>query len=390
VRTIVEAITGLFGNIRAEEVASVVNSDDSSAENPLLAIRNWHATHRCNPGNDTYVDLLRIMDELEVVMESGTLPDLVNAALAVVTKQLGFDDGDDEFPSQSSEPAPSRQTCGMDSVQDILKAANQIEHEAELLRSDDVRYEAEQTKFLRSGHGENTDGVLDEPDFFALISQDIRRKESSTRRKRQVQGSVSGKSPMQAMSTSRKVKSQRRNEMVANVSILVKRAREEFLIFEGVQTAEFSVPQMLPCRSQSSRQDAVRLMTVHKAKGSQWKWVFVVCADSNSFPVEGNSPFEYPATLMEEERRVFYVACTRAVEMLSISFHSSTRGTERATKAQIFQEASPFVLLHSKKSLNVSTIAICSNADVASAVDDGGSGKCCEQKLKRLKREASS
>jgi DNA helicase-2/ATP-dependent DNA helicase PcrA len=82
--------------------------------------------------------------------------------------------------------------------------------------------------------------------------------------------------------------------------------------------------------------DAVQLMTAHSAKGLEFKHVFVIRANSGSFPSGGREPlFEFPWALSksllspdeipehkelhkQEERRLFYVACTRAEDALGL------------------------------------------------------------------------
>lgn len=63
--------------------------------------------------------------------------------------------------------------------------------------------------------------------------------------------------------------------------------------------------------------EKVTLMTVHSAKGLEFRNVFVVGLEENLFPsgMAGDSP-----RAMEEERRLFYVAVTRAEEHCYLSF----------------------------------------------------------------------
>lgn len=63
--------------------------------------------------------------------------------------------------------------------------------------------------------------------------------------------------------------------------------------------------------------EKVTLMTVHSAKGLEFRNVFVVGMEENLFPsgMVGDSP-----KAMEEERRLFYVAITRAEEHCFLSF----------------------------------------------------------------------
>jgi DNA helicase II / ATP-dependent DNA helicase PcrA len=84
----------------------------------------------------------------------------------------------------------------------------------------------------------------------------------------------------------------------------------------------------------SENQNAVRLMTVHSAKGLEFDHVFILRAVSNSFPATYREQLiEIPAELRnsglaadqdekevhrQEERRLFYVAMTRARDTLTI------------------------------------------------------------------------
>jgi len=77
-------------------------------------------------------------------------------------------------------------------------------------------------------------------------------------------------------------------------------------------------------------EDAVELMTVHGAKGLEFPHVFVIRLSKRDFPSPARRPvFEFPADLMkeempegdfhvQEERRLFYVALTRARQRLTL------------------------------------------------------------------------
>jgi len=85
------------------------------------------------------------------------------------------------------------------------------------------------------------------------------------------------------------------------------------------------------CLEDDALGDAVRLMTVHGAKGLEFSHVFVLRVNKNKFPQpERPHVFEFPAALMkegapeeqfhnQEERRLFYVALTRAEDRLTIT-----------------------------------------------------------------------
>jgi DNA helicase-2/ATP-dependent DNA helicase PcrA len=84
--------------------------------------------------------------------------------------------------------------------------------------------------------------------------------------------------------------------------------------------------------------DAVKLMTVHGAKGLEFPQVFVLRVNNKKFPAnERPRVFEFPARLMkegepaeqfhiQEERRLFYVALTRAQERLTLTTLTEPRG----------------------------------------------------------------
>lgn len=69
-------------------------------------------------------------------------------------------------------------------------------------------------------------------------------------------------------------------------------------------------------KTEGTDQDTVRLSTIHQAKGLEWKAVFVVMLCEGMFP--SNRSLELPEG-EEEERRLFYVATTRAKDELYLT-----------------------------------------------------------------------
>ncbi|RUM89873.1 MAG: ATP-dependent helicase [Thermodesulfatator sp.] len=84
----------------------------------------------------------------------------------------------------------------------------------------------------------------------------------------------------------------------------------EFLADLALEPPESTVADLEP---ETEREDHVVLSTIHSAKGLEWHTVFVISLCEGRFPsaYAVNSPEE-----LEEERRLFYVAVTRARERL--------------------------------------------------------------------------
>ncbi len=70
-------------------------------------------------------------------------------------------------------------------------------------------------------------------------------------------------------------------------------------------------------KSEDGQQEQVSLMTVHSAKGLEFKHVFIAGMEEELFPSMYSND---SAQALEEERRLFYVAITRAEENLYISY----------------------------------------------------------------------
>ena len=80
--------------------------------------------------------------------------------------------------------------------------------------------------------------------------------------------------------------------------------------------------QSEPEEAGGDRKDQVTLMTVHAAKGLEFPRVIVVGLEEQLFPFRGVSDGEGPEEL-EEERRLAYVAFTRAEEALTLTWATS-------------------------------------------------------------------
>jgi DNA helicase-2/ATP-dependent DNA helicase PcrA len=74
--------------------------------------------------------------------------------------------------------------------------------------------------------------------------------------------------------------------------------------------------QSTPLIDEGEEKGKLTLSTVHSAKGLEWYAVFIPHALEGMFPSNKATNLEE----MEEERRLFYVACSRAKEELCITF----------------------------------------------------------------------
>jgi len=70
--------------------------------------------------------------------------------------------------------------------------------------------------------------------------------------------------------------------------------------------------------SEDGSTDQVSLMTVHGSKGLEYPYVFLIGIEENIFP--SYKSLEIGPVALEEERRLFYVAMTRAMKQLTITF----------------------------------------------------------------------
>ena len=105
-------------------------------------------------------------------------------------------------------------------------------------------------------------------------------------------------------------------------------------IGEGVELSEADLPtvtlsdyleniSLLSAVDMESDEDSVNriaLMTVHSSKGLEFPYVYIAGLEENLFPSGGSMASEHD---IEEERRLFYVAVTRAEKAVDLTFAST-------------------------------------------------------------------
>ena len=105
------------------------------------------------------------------------------------------------------------------------------------------------------------------------------------------------------------------------------------------------------------KEEKIRLMTVHAAKGLEFHTVFLPDCNERIYP-HGNMP---DSTCVEEERRLFYVAMTRAKENLELLYLTGDSGRSRLPSRFL----NP--LIYSSSSINSSNSQLSKYSSKASA-----------------------
>ena len=109
-------------------------------------------------------------------------------------------------------------------------------------------------------------------------------------------------------------------ELVNSLYTFVSTRREEDI--EGITLSDFlaEISLMTDQDMEKGESDVVTMMTIHSAKGLEFKNVFVVGLEEDLFPssMTKNDPRQ-----IEEERRLFYVAITRAEDNCVLSYAKS-------------------------------------------------------------------
>lgn len=113
--------------------------------------------------------------------------------------------------------------------------------------------------------------------------------------------------------------SQMKNEDYNNELELFNLLKEDALKFDSVESWFKHANYMVVKTQELNRKkvdDGVKLTTMHKSKGLEWKVVFVIGVEEGVLP----SKLSVLDGKVEEERRILYVAMTRAMDILFISF----------------------------------------------------------------------
>jgi DNA helicase II / ATP-dependent DNA helicase PcrA len=127
-------------------------------------------------------------------------------------------------------------------------------------------------------------------------------------------------------------------------------ARQHTTIEAFLEHVDHMIAKQEEAKKQPVNSEAVQLLTIHRAKGLEYKHVYILGA------VEGSLPHDYALDAwregddkpVEEERRLMYVAMTRAETSLSISVPTMRRG-KRAHPSRFVREVNRLAQTQQKK-----------------------------------------
>jgi hypothetical protein len=115
---------------------------------------------------------------------------------------------------------------------------------------------------------------------------------------------------------------QRKSDMISLLAFMNKQSIEEFInnIHLNLEI--------------DNSEDSLFLSTVHSSKGLEWEYVYLLDMDCKNFPNIRQNYYKEEIDNVMEERRLFYVAASRAKKFLSINF---------AQDISSYQTISPFI-----------------------------------------------
>jgi DNA helicase II / ATP-dependent DNA helicase PcrA len=105
----------------------------------------------------------------------------------------------------------------------------------------------------------------------------------------------------------------------------------------------------LPYQTQFFSLDSIKLLTAHKSKGLEFEYVYVINLQDKEWESSGkNKSFTFPPGLLshqsakedaiQEKRRLFFVACTRAKKELYLSYHQFKEDGKETKKSAFYEE----------------------------------------------------
>ena len=84
--------------------------------------------------------------------------------------------------------------------------------------------------------------------------------------------------------------------------------------------------------------NTIYLTTIHGSKGLEWEYVYLIDVDSDTFPSVKYGYYLDEGDEIEEERRLFYVACSRAKYNLVITYNFNLNPSSLLTMSPFIRE----------------------------------------------------
>lgn len=143
-------------------------------------------------------------------------------------------------------------------------------------------------------------------------------------------------------------------------------SQQVFALLAQMQSQQVSLSSFLP---EEFKQDSLRIMTVHKAKGLEFEHVFLPSCNSKTWGNSGaHSKLKLPPGILplatnsltaadnhEDERRLFYVALTRAKNQVYLTYSQSTADGKPQQPSLYISEISPDLLDYQKSAVDHQT-----------------------------------
>ena len=87
--------------------------------------------------------------------------------------------------------------------------------------------------------------------------------------------------------------------------------------------------------------NSIYLTTIHGSKGLEWDYVYIIDVDSENFPSIRQNYYVNEGDDSEEERRLFYVACSRAKQNLIITYNYCFNPSSYMSMSPLIREIKP-------------------------------------------------
>ena len=107
------------------------------------------------------------------------------------------------------------------------------------------------------------------------------------------------------------------NERAANIDEFYAMLKDQIKQNPNFELEEFLNELALVSEQDNISSEAISIMSVHASKGLEFEYLFVIGLEEGFFPLIGDG------SDIEEERRLAYVAITRAKKLLTLSFANS-------------------------------------------------------------------